>query len=83
MREQAVPDIYLSDWRSTADNVQFTFGNADRVMTVLANDTDPKFAGIDLSLYPVNTGILLQLWSDHRVGREVIFRPDTGVDNSV
>lgn len=45
-----------------ADNVQFQFNNADRVMTQLANDTDLKFASIDLSLYHVNTGILLQLW---------------------
>jgi len=92
VREQAVPDIYLSDRRctvggqlylprvlglgepgsdviisqdikGTADNVQFTFGNADRAMTALANDTDLKFASIDLSLYHVNTGILLNLWS--------------------
>jgi hypothetical protein len=97
VREQAVPDIYLSDRRctvggqlylprvlglgepgsdviisqdikGTADNVQFTFGNADRVMTALANDTNLKFAGIDLSLYHVNTGILLQLWSGFIVG---------------
>ena len=97
VREQAVPDIYLSDRRctvggqlylprvlglgepgsdviisqdikGTADNVQFTFGNADRAMTALANDTDLKFASIDLSLYHVNTGILLQLWSGFIVG---------------
>jgi len=35
-------------------------------MTALANDTDLKFASIDLSLYHVNTGILLQLWRVHR-----------------
>ena len=92
VREQAVPDIWLSDRRVTvggqlylprllgfgepgsdtlisqdingkADNVQFTFGNADRVMTQLANDTDLKWAEIDVSLYHVNSGILLQLWS--------------------
>ena len=57
-------DVIISqDIKGTADNVQFTFGNADRVMTALANDTDLKFAQIDLSLYHVNTGILLQLWS--------------------
>jgi hypothetical protein len=77
VREQAVPDIYLSDRRVTvggqlylprligigepgsdvtisqdikgsSDNVRFTFGNADRVMTQLANDTDLKYAEIDL-----------------------------------
>ena len=54
--------IISQDIKGTADNVQFTFGNADRVMTQLANDTDLKFASIDLSLYHVNSGILLQLW---------------------
>jgi hypothetical protein len=91
VREQAVPDIYLSDRRVTvgsqlylprligigepgsdaiisqdikgsSDNVRFTFGNADRVMTQLANDTDLKYAEIDLCLFHVNSGILLQLW---------------------
>jgi hypothetical protein len=56
-------DVIISqDIRGTADNVQFTFGNADRVMTALANDTDLKYAAIDLCLYHVNSGILLQLW---------------------
>ncbi|MGO9097938.1 MAG: hypothetical protein ACLP9Y_00280 [Mycobacterium sp.] len=54
--------IISQDIKGTADNVQFTFGNADRVMTALANDTDLKYAQIDLCLYHVNTGILLQLW---------------------
>ena len=31
-------------------------------MTALANDTDLKYAEIDLCLFHVNTGILLQLW---------------------
>jgi hypothetical protein len=57
-------DVIISqDIKGTADNVQFVFGNADRVMTQLANDTDLKFAQIDLSLFHVNSGILLQLWS--------------------
>ena len=57
-------DVIISqDIRGTADNVQFTFGNADRVITQLANDTDLKYAQIDLSLFHVNSGILLQLWS--------------------
>ena len=57
-------DVIMSqDIKGTADNVQFTFGNADRVMTALANNTDLKYAQIDLSLYHVNSGILLQLWS--------------------
>ena len=55
--------IISQDIGGGADNVQFTFGNADRVMTLLANDTDLKQATIDISLYHVNSSILLQLWS--------------------
>lgn len=56
-------DVIMSqDIKGTADNVQFSFGNADRAMSALANDTDLKFASIDLCLYHVNSGILLQLW---------------------
>lgn len=56
-------DVLISqDIYGTADNVQFTFGNADRAMTQLSNDTDLKFATVELSLYHVNSGILLQLW---------------------
>jgi hypothetical protein len=47
----------------SADNVSFTLGNADRVMTQLANNTDLKYAQIDLCLFHQNSGILLQLWS--------------------
>src|SRR5208282_282626 len=50
------------DIKGTSDNVRFTFGNGDRVMTQLANDTDLKYAEIDLCLFHVNSGILLQLW---------------------
>jgi hypothetical protein len=42
--------------------VRFTFGNADRVMTQLANDTDLKYAEIDFCAYHVNSGILIQIW---------------------
>jgi hypothetical protein len=55
--------LLSQDIRGSADNVRFTFGNADRVMTQLANDTDLKYAQIDLCLFHVNSGILLQLWS--------------------
>jgi hypothetical protein len=56
-------DVLISqDIRGTSDNVRFTFGNGDRVMTQLANDTDLKYAEIDLCLFHVNSGILLQLW---------------------
>lgn len=46
----------------SADNVQFTFGNADHVMTALANDTDLRLADISLSLFHVQTLTVLQLW---------------------
>ncbi|HZT29237.1 MAG TPA: hypothetical protein VFA33_05105 [Bryobacteraceae bacterium] len=54
--------IISQDIKGTADNVQFTFGNADRVMTALANDTDLKFASIDLCLLHVNSNTVIQLW---------------------
>ena len=37
-------------------------------MTALANDTDLKYAQIDLSLYHVNSQILLQLWKGFLTG---------------
>ncbi len=56
-------DVLISqDIKGTSDNVRLTFGNGDRVMTQLANDTDLKYAEIDLCLFNVNSGILLQLW---------------------
>ncbi len=56
-------DVIISqDIKGSSDNVRFTFANADRVMTQLANDTDLKYAEIDLCLFHVNSGILLQLW---------------------
>ena len=45
-----------------ADNVSFTFGNADRAMSKLVNDCSLEFAEIDLSLFHVNTNTLLQIW---------------------
>jgi hypothetical protein len=54
--------LISQDIKSTSDNVRFTFGNGDRVMTQLANDTDLKYAEIDPCLFHVNSGILLRLW---------------------
>jgi hypothetical protein len=60
---EAGSDVLISqDIKGTSDSVKLTFGNADRVMTQLMNDTDLKWAEIDLCLYHVNSGILLQLW---------------------
>jgi hypothetical protein len=61
--EQGSDDLIVQDLSGAADSVSFTFGNADRVMTNLSKDTDLKRAVIQVSLYHVNTGTLLQLWS--------------------
>ncbi|MBZ5594755.1 MAG: hypothetical protein LAP39_21125 [Acidobacteriia bacterium] len=46
-------DILISqDIKGSSDNVRFTFGNGDRVMTQLGNDTDLKYAEIDLCRGP-------------------------------
>ena len=56
-------DVLISqDIKGSSDNVRFTFGNADRVMTQLTNDTDLQYAEIDFCLFHVNSTILLQLW---------------------
>ena len=52
----------LSSSGGGADSVQFQFANADRVMTDLSNDTDLQYASIDLCLYHVQSGYLIQLW---------------------
>lgn len=56
------------------DEVQFALGNADRVMVQLANDTELKWATVELSLYHVQTGYLLNLWA----GRIVDWSSDAG-----
>jgi hypothetical protein len=59
-------DVILSQSiDGSSDDVNFTFGNADRAMAFLSNDTDLKWASIDLSLYHVQSGILLQLWKGY------------------
>lgn len=56
-------DVIVSqNIKGAADNVQFQFANSDQVMTNLSNDTDLKYAVIDLSFYHVNSGILIQIW---------------------
>ena len=58
----------------STDDVQFAFGNADRVMLALANDTELKWARIEFSLYHVQTGRMLNLWA----GRIVDWSADKG-----
>ncbi len=45
-----------------ADEAQFSFGNADRIMRDLANDVDLYRAALEFSLFHVGTGIKLDLW---------------------
>jgi hypothetical protein len=45
-----------------SDEAQFIFGNADRVMTLLVNDTDLFRASLEFSLFHVGTGYKLDLW---------------------
>jgi hypothetical protein len=54
--------------RGTSDNVQFAFGNADRAMSAFRRDTGLMYAEIDLSLYHVQSGYLLQLWKGIIIG---------------
>ena len=60
--EPGTDTILSQDLKGSADSVKFVFGNADRVMTALKNDTSLKYASIDLSFFHVNTGILLKFW---------------------
>lgn len=45
-----------------SDYVRFTFGNADRVMTLLSNDVDLFLARVQVSLYHVQTETRIELW---------------------
>lgn len=62
-----------------SDNVRFTFGNADRVMVKLANDTDLKDAWIELSLFHVGSGVKLDLWA----GQVVDWASDKGPEFTI
>jgi hypothetical protein len=53
----------ISQGLGPSDDVRFRLGNADRVMTLLSNDTDLKRAEISFSLFDVRTGIKLDLWT--------------------
>ncbi len=51
----------------SADDVTFSFGNADRVMVQVANDTNLIWGRIEFSLFHVGTGIKLDLWAGYIV----------------
>lgn len=62
-----------------SDDVQFTFGNSDRVMIALANDTELQKAVIELSLFHVGTGTKLDLWA----GEVVDWMSDQGPEFTI
>lgn len=62
-----------------SDDTQFTFGNADRVMVKLANDTELQKARIELSLYFPSITTKLDLWA----GEIVDWSADKGPTFSV
>lgn len=48
-----------------SDSATFTMGNADDVWTKLANQVNLLRAGIQFSLYHVNTNYIIQLWGGY------------------
>jgi hypothetical protein len=56
-----LPEISQT-YGSESDSSTFIFGNADRVMTLLANDTPLFNAVISYSLFHVGTGIKIDIW---------------------
>ena len=65
-----------------SDSAEFVFGNADRVMTDLAADTDLWRAAIEFSLFHVDQRIKVDLWSglitDYRADTEAEFAVRAG-----
>lgn len=57
-----IPDGISQSMGGDADLASFLFGNADRVMRDLANDTDLWRADVEFSLFHVGTGIKLDFW---------------------
>jgi hypothetical protein len=62
----------LLDWNGisqtigeASDSAQFTFGNADDVWTKLVNAVNMLRAGIQFSLFHVNSNYLIQLWGGY------------------
>jgi hypothetical protein len=56
-------DVLISQEINGNDDARFTFGNADRAMRLLVNDTELRNATIQLSLYHVQSQILVNFWS--------------------
>lgn len=60
--------IMSQDISGKSDNLSFTLGNADRAMSLFIRNTSLQFAEIDLSLYHVQSGVLLKLWKGTVIG---------------
>jgi hypothetical protein len=81
--QPGVSDVIMSqsiDGR--ADNVRFVFGNADRAMSQLVNDCSIEYAEIDLNLFHVGTGILLQMWKGLIISWQIDGSPQMSVSCS-
>lgn len=53
----------ISQSLGPSDDARFRLGNADRVITALANDTELKRAKLSFSLFHVGTKIRIDLWT--------------------
>ena len=70
MNEPGSDAIVTQSIDGSTDDVTLTFGNADRVMVRVANDTQLRWARVELSLFHVDdsvamTGTILQLWAGY------------------
>lgn len=60
---------------SESDQANFVLGNADRVMTALANEVDLFRARLEFSLFHVGTGIKVDLWAGDMTEWDINFGP--------
>lgn len=67
------------DGGGAQDSVHFTLGNADRVMSAVANDIYLDYARVEFSLFHVGTQIKLDLWA----GNIVDWSLDAGVEFTI
>lgn len=67
------------DGGGAQDSVHFTLGNADRVMSAVANDVYLDYARVEFSLFHVGTQIKLDLWA----GNIVDWSLDAGVEFTI
>ena len=77
--EQGSGALVTQSIDGSSDDVGFTFGNADRVMIQVANDTQLQWARVELSLFHTGTLIKLDLWA----GCVVDWRSDAGPEFTV